>query len=277
MAVNVYLSGNPVHDKVLAAFHEGINGDKAMRPVTAYEPSDIAVVFGVYKKAVPASFHRGAVIDQQRKRGGRGIVLETGYVNRGDDEDSHYAAGWGSINGWADFRNIGMPGDRWDKLGVKIRPWRHRGDYILLIGQVPWDASVQHIDMERWLTETAEEIARETSRPIIYRPHPKAGVPKHITGCRTSGRSLLGDLEASRAVVTFNSTTAIEAVIDGIPTFVLGDGSMAKQVANWSLDRMGRPDTPDREQWAFDLAYSQWTPAEMRSGETWRHLTAVGR
>jgi hypothetical protein len=38
------------------------------------------------------------------------------------------------------------------------------------------------------------------------------------------------------------------------------------------LVKIESPEMPDRDQWLSDLAYCQWTPAEMRSGVVWKHL-----
>jgi hypothetical protein len=53
--VRVYLSGNPVHDRVLEAFYEGCPEEKKIIKNWRYEPADIAVVFGIYKSKVPQS------------------------------------------------------------------------------------------------------------------------------------------------------------------------------------------------------------------------------
>jgi hypothetical protein len=73
--------------------------------------------------------------------------------------------------------------------------------------------------------------------------------------------------------VTYNSNTAVDAAIQGYPVFALDRGSMAWAVAGHDLAEIDSPSKPDRTQWAADLAYSQWKPAEMAEGLTWRHLS----
>ncbi len=192
------------------------------------------------------------------------IVLETGYINRGNGEDNHYAAGFNGLNGRADFKNKNMPPDRWGKLGISVKPWRTDGKHILLCGQVPWDASVDHIVFEDWLGLTRRLIAEATERPVRFRPHPQISKPD---------LSLDEDLEDCWAVVTFNSNTAVDAAIRGIPVFVSDLGSMALTVANTDLGVIELPHTPERQQWLNDLAYTQWTPSEMKEGLAWAHLS----
>jgi hypothetical protein len=270
----VYLSGNPVHDRALEAFAQGCNG--TLVKDWKYEPSDVAVIFGVYKSKVPISFPRGEIFRQQRSKNCDVVVLETGYINRGDGEKHHYAAGFNGLNGRADFRNQGMPDDRVTVLrrqyGLRCLDWRKDGKHILLCGQVPWDASVDHVDYPSWLHFIAGQIQHRTDRPVIFRPHPQAKMS--LAGCQQSTKkTLLEDLEDCWAVVTFNSNSGVEAAIEGIPVFTFDKGSMAIPVANMWLDQLESPQMPDRHQWLQDLAYAQWTLDEMRSGETWKHLS----
>lgn len=275
MQVVVYLSDDPVHARCLKAFAEGVPKEvtSEVRPVTDYAPADTAVVFGVFKKSVPVSWPRGEIMRRQKQAGGRTVVIDSGYLRRGMAPDSYYMVGFDGINGWADFRNKGMPSDRWDALGVELKPWRKPGENVILCGQVPWDASVQAIDMLGWLPDTARAIRERTQRRIIYRPHPAAREhPAQVAGCETSTRPLAEDLANAHCLVCYNSNSAVEAIIGGIPAIVLGIGAMSEAVAERSLGNIERPRMPDRERWAHDLAYCQWQPQEMAQGKAWRHL-----
>lgn len=260
MRVNFYLSGNPVHDRVIKALYEGCPEDKKLITGWSYDDPDIAVVFGVYKSKVPISFPRGEIIKKHRQRNKDVIVLETGYVNRGDGENHYYAAGFNGLNGRADFKNKNMPDAR---LFFDLKPWRNSGSHVLLCGQVPWDASVEGTDHVAWLNTTYDHLKRATWRDVIYRPHPDIEKPSE---------PLEAVLKRSWAVVTFNSNSAVDAVLQGIPVFAFDEGSMAYSVANKDLSLISEPRLFDRHQWACDLSYSQWTPQEMRDGKTWAHL-----
>jgi hypothetical protein len=60
--------------------------------------------------------------------------------------------------------------------------------------------------------------------------------------------------------------------LDGVPIFIGDDGSMVKSIANTDLSLLDKPILNDRGQWLNDIAYSQWTPAEMSDGYAWKHL-----
>lgn len=270
MSVNVYLSGNEVHDRVLRAFAEGVKDRVSFRDVQDYEPSDVAVVFGVQKKAVPFSEHRGKVIREQKFRGAPVVVLETGYIERGDGPDNYYAAGLNGLNGRADFKNQGMGPERWR---WELKPWSS-GEEILLCGQVPWDASCEFEDIPHWLRTMAQIIRMHTDRPITFRPHPLCRLGP-VPGCRYSSGTLEEDLARAHAVITFNSNTAVDALLAGKPVFAGDIGSMAWTIAKRNIDGIDDWVCPDRTQWARDLSYAQWTLEEMRRGLAWLHLFGI--
>lgn len=275
----VYLSGDPIHDRVLEAFYEGIEGPKELVKNWDYKPSKVAVVFGVYKSKVPKSFPRGEIFQRQRSKNLDVIVLETGYINRGDGENHHYAAGFNGLNGRADFRNHDSPDDRAIKLRksglMRVLNWLEGGEYILLCGQVPWDASVENSDHLLWLQAAVDRLKAYSQREILFRPHPKCGIGyRLITGVKMSmGTPIESDLERAHCVVTYNSNAGVDALLRGVPVFAHDRGSMCWDVANKSLICVDFPNKPDRTPWLNDLCYTQWTLDEMRSGETWRHLS----
>ena len=271
--VRVYLSGDPVHDRVLEAFYRGISVEKELVEGFKYEPSDIAVIFGVYKSKVRKSWPRGKVFRQQRENNKDVIVLETGYVNRGDGENHHYAAGFNGLNGRADFRNKGMGPERWQRFGIPIKPYS-RGSNVILCAQVPWDASVDNHNHLHWIAETAQKLKTMTTRKIVFRPHPLAKVAP-IEGCEYSTKPLVEDLKDAHCVVTYNSNSAVEALIEGKPVFAFDAGSMAWNVANKDLRDIDEPKCHPRNQWLYELAYSQWTLPEMAEGKTWAHLSRL--
>lgn len=263
--VSVYLSGNPDHDKVLKAFAAGAP-DAKLKMVEEYQPSEVAVVFGVFKKMVPLSVHRGKVIAKQKEHGLNTVVLETGYINRGDGDEHHYAAGLNGLNGRADFKNRGMPPDR--RL-VELKPWK-QGENIILCGQVPWDASLDWTDHEEWLEKAIRGMQLHTDRPIIFRPHPKCQMPPFECGYST--KPLSHDLKNAWACVSFNSNCGVEAAIQGVPVFDFDDGSMVRSISNKSFDKIETPLMPNRDRWISDLGYTQWTMKEMKEGKAWAHL-----
>lgn len=271
-SVRFYLSGRPDEDHVMKSLYDGCPEEKKLVEDFEYEPSDVAVVFGVFKSQVPVSFPRGRVIAKQKARDLTNLILETGYIKRGRGPDNYYAAGLNGLNGRADFRNENMPDDRSEKIGVKLKPWWGNGEKVLLCSQVPWDASVDHHNHVKWLIEACAVLQSITKRPIVFRPHPLAKLP-NFTGCEYSTDTPIEEvLKDCHAVVTFNSNSGVDAILSGIPVYAFDLGSMVYKIANKNWAMLEHPKKPDRQQWFNDICYAQWTPAEMAEGLTWKHL-----
>ena len=262
--IRVYLSGDPVHDRVLEAFYEGCPLEKQFVRGFKYEPSELAVIFGMYKSKIPKSHPRGKVFQRQREKNLDVIVLETGYVNRGDGPNHHYAVGFNGLNGRADFRNKSSPDTRWNMLGVPLRPYS-RGSKVILCGQVPWDASVDMHDHVKWLKQTASQIQKVTDKTVVFRPHPKAPLA-NLYGCEFSQKPLEEDLKDAHCVVAWSSNVAVDAVISGVPVFCSVVSAARPVSGSLEVLDIENPATPDREAWVNSLAYGQFEKLEIEDG-----------
>lgn len=146
--------------------------------------------------------------------------------------------------------------------GVKFAPWRPSGRHILFALPGADYGAALGFSMPVWIEHTKALLKRVTDRPIITRDR-KSLVPlaDHLRDCW--------------AVVTHSSNVAVEAVLAGVPVFVV-PGSSAAPVGNVDLANLERPAMPDdREIWWTSLMCQQFTPAEMRSGLAYRHLIDV--
>ncbi len=192
------------------------------------------------------------------------MILEAGYIN-GQSGDYHrdrlrfVSTGWNGLHGRADRGPSGCPPDRWEKLRHAVKPWQVRrvNQYLLICDQHPGDACAP--EGTRW--RLAQDQARLVAARVIYRPHPLLAPDM---------RPLHEALADAHTVLTWSSTAAIEAVIAGVPTIAMDEGSMAWPVTSHGLDR--KEFLGDRSQWLYDLAYRQWTHDELRSGEAWETL-----
>lgn len=270
LLVNIYYDGNDVHDHVLDQLSKGIPKEYSVihRKLGDYEESDIAVIFGMFKKDVPISWARGIAFAKQREKNLPVVVLDSGYINRGDGPYDYYSVGLNGLNGRAEFHNENSPRDRLDKLNLEVKPWKD-GKFIILCGQVPWDASVQNVNIMEWYDKALDAIANNTDKPVIFRPHPRAKMhcPK---GLPRSNATFAEDCKRAHCFITYNSNSAVEAAIRGVPVFAFDKGSMAYPIANKDFGDLNKPIKPEREQWLRNLAYAQWKPEEMR--EAWQHL-----
>lgn len=271
MKVIAYLpSYNEKHCQVLEALVEGIPGAET-RILGRYERCDVAIIFGSYKRSYPVTKPKREILN--RHEGRRLLMVESAFMKRGE----YYQVGWGGFAGNADFNCTNPPIDRWLDLGVECLPWRSDPDGpILVCGQVPWDTQVQDTDHRQWCQSTVHSLVRQGHK-VLFVPHPREkkgnfgyGVNKKYLA--RAGLSKL--LPGAKCVVTWNSTSAVDAILAGVPAITMHSSSIAYEVSQHSLSDIERLEFPDRHQWLAKLGYAQWTLDEMRSGATWEHLTA---
>ena len=210
------------------------------------------------------------------------IVLEVGGIKRG----TTWKVALGGINRNAYFGDPGEGASRAKTLGLKLKPWRTDGKYILICGQ--HDKSLQWHDMPRmsnWFLNTYDEIRKHTDRPILFRPHPRCRLehierglryverqePRHIHG--TYDDFDMG-FDNVWATISHSSNPGVHSCINGVPAFV-SPSSLAYDVGN-DIDffhDIEEPLMPDRTQWLNDYAYTEWTTEEIELGLPLKRLT----
>lgn len=190
------------------------------------------------------------------------LVMERGYLG---DRFKWTSLAWNGLNGHGEFPKLEITNDRFAN-NFELKPWRENGDYVLIMGQVPNDASLQGKDLNPWYANVARVAETVYKKPVIFRPHPEAlkkGYKPKIDGLKICTAPLEHSLEFAHLVVTYNSNSAVDAITQGVPAIAYDKGTMAWEMAG---KRIGERLTPCRNQWAAALAWKQWTMEEIASG-----------
>lgn len=275
-------------------------------PGFSYQPCDLAVVYGM-PNASRSSEKMLLRNDVFARHAGRVLVTESCIVGRVYTPVKRRLVDrfWGrypkarsfhpflrlSLNAAfgpeADFNNKGSPPDRWEQLGIAIRPYRTSGDHVLLIGQKPGDSSLRGVNVMDWLIEKAAQIRRLTTRPILVRFHPSMASTEaeklqlervQDLTVAPHGQPMSDSLANAWVTVTLSSGAAIDSMIAGVPAITLSPDSLAYELTSHDVNDIDHPPEPPREQWLYDLAYAQWSPEEYADGTAWRHISpAVAR
>lgn len=153
-----------------------------------------------------------------------------------------------------------VPADRWERLRTELWPWSRNGRHIVIAEPSPTYQRFHGI--EGWTERTVARLKELTDRPLVIRD-------KEM---QRFGRKLHEDLKGAHCLVTHGSNAAVESVIMGCPVFVHPD-SAASLVGLTDLNEIERPIYPDRERWAWSLAYSQFNEAELTNGVLWQLLS----
>lgn len=172
-------------------------------------------------------------------------------------------------------RRPGLP-SRFDRFRIHPAPARYNVQgLILLAGMGDKGALAEGYQPESWERDTLERIRDICERPVMYRPKPSWKTARPIPGTIHSPRDRDIPWPQISAVVTHHSNVAVEALLEGIPTVCAG--GVARQFS-WSIEDLAGgnpaplPSIEERLAWCEDIAYTQWSVAEMASGACWRHL-----
>ena len=211
------------------------------------------------------------------------VVLEVGGIKRG----TTWKVGLNGINRDAFFGDAGNDSRRSNLLGLRLKPWRTDGEYILIAGQHDKSAQWQNMPrMSQWLINTIDELRKHTDRPILFRPHPRCPLPhiekefknvyrqepKHVSGTYDDFDMQFDNIWAT---VSHSSNPGIHSVISGVPSFV-SNSSLAYDVANDIdfLHDIENPVMPGRTQWLNDYAWTEFTVEEIALGLPLKRLTS---
>lgn len=152
-----------------------------------------------------------------------------------------------------------IDGDRIQKFKkyINIKPWKKSGDYILILP--PSEHVKKWYNTPNWEQETIEKLKKYTKREIIIKN-------------KNDQVSYMNMLSGAWAVVTCQSTAAVDVLIEGVPSFC-NDMSMAKPVSHTDLSLIETPFYPDnREEWIDSLLANQYLMSEIENGFAWNRL-----
>jgi hypothetical protein len=116
--------------------------------------------------------------------------------------------------------DIDRPRTRWDALNTEICPWRIGGEIILICKVSERNEAFLGFNQQDDLERAIAAIKAKTNIPIVIREK----VDKFT-------RPFEEDLERAQSLVTWASTTSVQAVLLGVPIFLLHD-SARNPVAN---------------------------------------------
>lgn len=227
---------------------------------------DVAVFYGL-----AAGLDR--VFRDYRDQGRKAVYIDLGYWGRRKRTrfDGYHKLSVNNRHPTDYFQSQPHSSDRFRQHGVAIRPWRQEGEHILLAGMSAKAAHAEGLLPHMWERETIAYLRELTRRPIIYRPKPNWADAKPLMGSIFDRETPLEDaLTNCHAVVTHHSNVAVDALLAGVPCVCLG--GVASLLAS-QIDEIERPATPaGRDQWAADLAWTQWSVDEMQDGRAFRYL-----
>lgn len=220
-------------------------------PASPPGPQDVLVLWNRYSD-------KELTADRWEAQGGTVLVAENGYCGRDTEGRQFYAIAKHGHNGSGTWPEGGP--ERWDALGLELKPWRAAGDHILVCPN-------RHFGMKGlamptdWEARVVRDLRTKTKRPIRVRPHPNNAPPV---------RPLAEDLVGAYAVVIWASSCGVHALLAGIPVICTSPWWICK-AASFDGLKEGAP-FPERRPVFERLAWAQWSVEEISRGDPFRHL-----
>jgi hypothetical protein len=306
MLVKVFLetAGNFEEREILTKFYNGIvnaansNTQASLDLYNSYSPCDVGVILGSWKPRDKTHHNvRNDIVENVSTF----IVIETPLLGRVvNQQNTQHRIG---INGFLNQSGIFNHGNHKDsrvkKLGIEWNGWKHDPNgHILLMLQLPGDASLRGINLYEWVDYAINKIRLATDRPIVIRTHPAHGIKSSdefhslVSSVALSNlksnvsfsigrhKSFEDDISGAYCSVAYSSGSSIDSVLHGIPTVAVDPGNFAWDISTNYLDEIETVKLATQDeinQWLNNLSYSQWSPEEMYDGTAWKHLASLIR
>ena len=159
-------------------------------------------------------------------------------------------------------------GERFAKLGITVKDWRHKPDGKILV--IPQSDDFMKSTLGRkgdWLRETVGKLN-------AWGYGPRVRVRPWLRDKKTAYVELHKDLDDAALVVTWSSASAITALYEGIPA-ISESGAAYALTGPLTSERVAQPLMPsleDRTRFLQILADNQFTLEEFKNGVAWRWL-----
>lgn len=177
-------------------------------------------------------------------------------------------------------------GERFNSFNREIKPWKLNGEDIVVVTQAKifdgYGLGADYIKQPAlWDSETIETLKRKTKKNIIFRQHPN-GKRIHIKDAyynkllknikisspNESNIPLMEDLENAHSIVTWNSNSATESLLNGVPVFYCAANIISAGCCNKGLYNINSTDIlSDMRIEVFNrIAWSQYSMNEIAKG-----------
>ena len=210
------------------------------------------------------------------------VVVDLGYWRERASElpvhDRHLRVAVESVQPDWHLRLYRHPPDRFERTqAFHVKPIEQRGDAVLVCGHSAAAAALYGKDYGEWESRAVQAVAAVSCRPIRVRAAPTCAPLPILNVTHCCAPTIGAALAKAFAVVCMTGNVGADGILHGVPTFCeAGPGAVYGGLPlDWIDDALPLPERT-RAQALADLAYWQWTPAEIAAGELWAHLKREG-
>jgi len=200
------------------------------------------------------------------------VIIEEGHIKRGE----YWNVTIGGLLKDGRYTHPDIDLNRIDSV-TKFKPFEWSGDQILLCRQIPRDAAVRGFvttdQYENWIQSIVNQLF---PYPLKIREHPRITATK---GYKTDP-PLEIELEHTRMVITYSSTSATDAIVHGVPVYIEQEKHLASELSiplNKIDDEESLPSFEKQHRVLNEVVHAQWSLYEMQSGKCWEHIMKIIR
>lgn len=214
------------------------------------------------------------------------LILDSHVLRCLPDSKNWFRLSWNSFYLDEGIHPFDYKNNRWEYLSstynIKLEPWQHRGDFILINLQKSTDGALNRLNFnnlgyKNFILNTINEIRKISSRTILIRPHPLDNevadfLKLHLTTENiifSNNSNLYDDFNKSWCMVTYNSTSCVESTLYGLPTIVLDSSALSWNVSGQTINDIERDLFFDRSNWCNQISFMQWHSKELINPYTW--------
>lgn len=303
MIVKIFLdtAGNFEEREILNKFYQGalLHANNELEVLVEYggfSACDVGVILGSWKPRDSEHHNiRNSVVEQAPVF----FVIETPLLGRVVNQRNKYhrIGANGFLNHSGVFNLDNHNNTRLQELDITWNEWnQNKKGHVLLMLQLPGDASLRGIDQYEWAVHTIKKIRSITDRPIVVRTHPEHSIKdtdgfhklvstvnifdpqSKVSFSLGKNRSLTQDLKGAYCSVSYTSGSAIDSICAGVPVIACDSGNFAWDISTnfvEDIENIKLAEPEQVQQWLNNLSYSQWSPKEMQDGVAWQHLMSL--
>jgi hypothetical protein len=201
----------------------------------------------------------------------RKLIIDTEFILPKKTSEKWYSLGLDDIKGKGIYFSD-KKRDRWERLGYNIDAFIYIRHNVLVLGQHEIGVSTSHIDVLEWMQKTIDKY-HNYGYKVLFRKHPNQRVLPRTNNYKLATGSLEENIMSSCCVIGRTTNALSYAVPLNIPIVTEDEMCIAYPVANHEYQHpvdLKYADYGVRREWLYDLAYSQWSLSEIKSGEYWK-------
>ena len=285
MKINIWLKS--ILDKslqdVLELFSKNTEAEVVLRTEDTFsDVADLEIILGSWKlRNVPHHNLKRDIVKNSKNV----LVIETPLLLRGPQQeimtDKWFRVGLNGFMRNAQYAPLNNKRMSHGQAQNSISSAGAKGtDYILVVLQLPGDASLDFIDINKWCIETVQEIRKHTDRDIVIR-YPQLDREFNIVDVLKETANIYYQkgtyddrkvtLDNAYCVITYSSGMGVEAILNGNRTYIQSDNGFWSKRCSISdvLDRqyLNFSNSEQAQDWIKFIESTQWHMDEIKSGE----------